>query len=122
MEDRFTFKGRIKEQSFGENPAALFVDGMDEPLARKFYEAADGCQVSVRYWISDKEKTKRELQENQMMVLVGAVDAEYRDRYSDITGYLWTDEELNIGGHDLGAELQSHLGKFVYLEMDVQLP
>jgi hypothetical protein len=32
---------------------------------------------------------------------------------------LWTDEDLNVGGHDLLEEIRSYLGKFIYLEVDV---
>src|SRR5437868_3327415 len=37
--------------------------------------------------------------------------------YSEITGYLWTDENLMVGGHDLLDELRSHKGSFVHLEI-----
>jgi hypothetical protein len=41
--------------------------------------------------------------------------ATYRGVLSEYTGYLWTDEDLMVGGHDLLAELKSHLGKFCHL-------
>ena len=117
--EQLIYKGFIKEASKGENDAALFIGEIEEPIAEVFEERIQGKQVSVRYWISDTEKTKEELTENMIMTMAGAVDADYSDRYSDVTGYLWTDEELKIGEHDLLAELQDNLGKFVYLEIDV---
>lgn len=42
---------------------------------------------------------------------------EYVDQYSEITGCLWTDEELKVGGHDLLAELDSYNGKYLVMEV-----
>lgn len=113
------YKGLIAENSKGENDEALFIGEIEEPIAYVFEEEIQGKQVSVRYWISDTEKTKEELDENMIMTLAGAVDADYGDRYSDIAGYLWTDEELHIGGHNLLSELRNYIGKFVYMEIEV---
>jgi len=117
--EQLIYKGLITESSRGENDDALFVGDMDEPIAYVFEEEIQGKQVSVRYFISDTEKTKEELTENLISTIAGSVDADYGDRYSDITGYLWTDEELNVGGHDLLEELRSNIGKYVYMEVDV---
>mgnify|MGYP001561316929 CR=1 FL=1 len=117
--EQLIYKGFITERSKGENDDALFIGDMEYPLAEEFETELQGKQVSVRYWISDTEKTKEQLQEGALKTLIGAVDADYGDRYSEITGYLRTDEELKIGGHDLLAELSSSKGKFVYLEIDV---
>lgn len=113
------YKGFIEEKPEGENDDALFIGEMEYPLAEEFRMELQGKQVSVRYWISDTEKTKEQLTESALLNIIGAVDAEYIDRYSEITGYLWTDEKLKIGGHNLLAELSSYKGKFVYLEIDV---
>ena len=113
------YKGLIAEQSKGENDYALFIGEMEEPIASEFEEEMQGKQVSVRYWISNTEKTKEELTENMIMAISGSVDADYGDAYSDYTGYLWTDEELKVGGHDLLDELRSNVGKYVYMEVDV---
>ncbi len=117
--EQLIYKGLITESSRGENDDALFIGDMDEPIAYVFEEEIQGKQVSVRYFISNTEKTKEELTENLISKIAGAVDADYGDRYSDVTGYLWTDEELNVGGHDLLKELRSEIGKFIYMEVDV---
>jgi len=119
--EQLIYKGVIREGSKGENEAALFIGETEEPIALEFEEEIQGKQVSARYWISDSEKTKEELTENTILTMVGAVDADYGDRYSDYTGYLWTDEELIIGGHDLLSELRSNIGRFIYLEIDVHI-
>jgi len=117
--EQLIYKGFIEEKCKGENYDALFIGDMEYPLAEEFERELQGNQVSVRYWISDAEKTKEQIQEGALKTIMGIVDADYGDRCSEITGYLWTDEELNIGGHDLLSELSSYKGKFVYLEIDV---
>ena len=52
-----------------------------------------------------------------MLKFIGGIEADFNPRYSEITGYLWTDEELNVGGHDLMAELKSNVGKWLILEI-----
>lgn len=113
------YHGFIFEKTYGENDEALFIGGMDEPLALAFHGEYDKGLITVRYWVSDKEKTKIELQESVLKKYFGALDCEYGDHYSEITGYLWTDEELKLGGHDLLDELRSHIGKYIYLEIEV---
>ena len=38
----------------------------------------------------------------------GEAHGELTPRYSEITGYLWTDEAGGIGGHDIIAMMMSH--------------
>lgn len=116
---KLTYKGLVTENTRGEYDDALFIGEMKEPIAYEFKKEIQGKQVSVRYWISNVEKTKEELTKNMIMTMVGAVDADYDDVYSENTGYLWTEEDINIGGHDLLAELRTNIGKFVYMEIDI---
>lgn len=113
------YKGIVKEDDYGENWDALFIGESNQPIAEIFEDDFVAKQVTVRYWTSDKEKTKEELQESALRKLFGDVNANYSDAYSEITGYLWTDEELNIGGHDLLEEIRSYLGKYIHLEVDI---
>jgi hypothetical protein len=114
------YSGFIIESVYGEDDDVLFIgENAECPIACVLEEEIAGKQVSVRYWISNKKKTKEELQESFLKELFGVVDASYTPRYSETTGYLWTDEELNIGGHDLLSELRSYIGKFIFLEIDV---
>ena len=113
------YKGLIVEGSKGENEEALFIGEIKEPIAYELKEKIQGKEVSIRYWISNIEKTKEKLTTNMIKTMVGAIDADYEDRYSENTGYLWTDEDINVGGHDLLSELRSSIGKFNYMEIDV---
>ena len=80
-----------------------------------------GRYLSVRYYLFDLELSEEEMREAWAAHVMGAGKAKYGMRYSDITGYLWTDNELKVGGHDLLAELASHLRHgpcFCQLEID----
>lgn len=114
-------RGKLEEDEYGENSSALFVSGSRKPIAKQLESILSWYKrkVSVRYWISEEERTLEQLEENQVMQVMGDAKARYGDRYSDLTGYLWTDEELNIGGHNLLKEFRSGLGKWLYLEITV---
>lgn len=112
------YKGKIRIGTYYPNDEALFVGEDSEPFIELWkYDFANRQQVSVRYWISESNKTLEQLQENQLLSISGASEADYGDRYSDITGYLWTDQDLKIGGHDLFNELIGHVGKYLYMEV-----
>lgn len=89
------------------------------PLADVLQHDICGKQVTVCYWITDQACTKDEAQEQFLKRLYGAAECEFYAHYSDITGHLWTDEELTIGGHDLIDELNSYVDKFVILDIEV---
>ena len=112
-------KGFITERVYMDNDEALFIGDMDSPISEDLMDEINEKQVSVRYWISHAIQTKKELTESFLKNLFGAVDVEYVTRYSEDTGYLWTDSKLNIGGHNLLDELEDNVGKYIYLEIDV---
>lgn len=101
--------GRLKTEPF-------------EPLAKRVYELASYGRrtVSVSYHITDGPLNADQLTELLIaklsgVSLAGDHDIEYFHRYSDLTGYLWTNEKLQIGGHDLIKELSTYLGKWCHL-------
>lgn len=81
--------------------------------------------VTVRYYICEEEMSLDEASETFIRKVLGLgevdgeMDAEYSVAYSDITGHLWTDEGINIGGHDLLEELYSYAGRYLILVVDV---
>jgi hypothetical protein len=118
-----TFAGWLSE-GYGESEEALVLgdpgNGVnDNPLVDTLESEIHGKQVTVRYWVTDQKVTREEAQEAFLESVFGAAVVDFHAHYSEITGYLWTDEELNIGGHDLLAELKSHIGKWLILEIDV---
>jgi hypothetical protein len=116
---RKIYQGIIREGDYGENYAAILLDGLDSPLAELVADDMDehGHYLTVRYFISDEPRTEAQLIEGLLQRLAGAADAKYEDVYSEYTGYLWTDQELEVGGHDLLAELEGNQGKFLWLEI-----
>lgn len=77
-----------------------------------------GCWASVSYYIADKVMNEDELQEIHLRVLLGDTQVGYGAHYSDLTGYLWTDEDFVVGGHDLIKEWRGLLGKFLYMKAE----
>ena len=114
------YAGRIVEGRHGENDDALFLEGSDgrgDPFAEQIQDDLEehGRYVTARYYLSDEERSTDQLLENQIRLLAGVAEADYSDYYSEYTGYLWTDEECVIGGHDLLAELLSNVGRYCHL-------
>lgn len=116
---QFIFSGLIQEKYYMNNEEALFVGDSEYPIVEEFEENFDERQVSIRYYISDTRKTKQELLEGLILNICGAVEAEYYDKYSECTGYLWTEENMVVGGHNLEQEIRSYVGKYLYLEVDL---
>lgn len=124
MTETKIYRGRIVVRDYGESTDVLFVDdGSDEydqePIAEQIADHmdADGRWLSVNYYITDEPHPQEELLEAWLRTVIGASDVEFTVAWSDVTGYLWTDEKINVGGHDLLAELVSHAGRFIHLEI-----
>jgi hypothetical protein len=119
------YAGWIKEGRDWENYTALYVG--DTVLAKAVVDDMDehGHWLSVRYGISPHEV--KNISEILLTVLErleggertpgGRIQIRYEHAYSDITGYLWTNEDLIVGGHDLLNELRSYKGKFAVIEI-----
>lgn len=114
-----TYAGQIYVGDYGDSLFVLFLSDEDQPLAQRIYDDIDEEMVTVRYWVSDKELSEEDIKNEFTRSLFGDCDAQFSPRYSEITGYLYTDEDINIGGHDLLAELSSFKGRWLLLEVDV---
>lgn len=91
-----------------------------------FFKQHVNCHfVTVRYILSSQHITDP----NDLLMLVsegmhsirGQVEAGVFHRYSDYTGYLWSDETMIVGGHDLHKELSeyAHQGNYIHMEITV---
>ena len=89
-----------------------------EPIARMISEDRDelGKFVTLRHVISDAETTIEEA-EARLLAFMDGDQVEYRDVWSDVTGYLWTEEHLKIGGHDVIEELRGNLTRYCVIEV-----
>jgi hypothetical protein len=118
VNEKRVYSGWIAEHDLGDATDILFLSEISEPLAEALQDDLHrfGDQVSVRYFVSDEKRFLDELQENLVRQIAGDAEADYGSNYSEITGYLWTDEELKVGGHDLLAELRTHKGRYCVLE------
>lgn len=119
---KIVYRGKIvKYCNEGEDDLVALQDA-DYPLAEDIADDIErhGRYLTARYYIHDskEEISKDDLPEAFLKSIYGAANACYMARYSEITGYLWTDEEINIGGHSLLEELRSHFGKWLYLEIE----
>lgn len=75
--------------------------------------------ITVRYYISDTQASIADLSDDLAKVLMGLGQSKFGAHYSEITGYLWTDEDLVVGGHDIVAELKSSIGKWLVMEINI---
>lgn len=119
MSKILVYNGLLCLHDYGEASDVLFLHNQKEPLAEILQDEISDEIVSVQYWITDQKCTRDEAQEQFLKKLYGSADVEFESHYSDITGYLWTDENICIGGHDLLSELTSNLDKWLILEIKV---
>lgn len=100
----------------------LYLSTLNIPLAEELENKISGKTVTVRYWTTDKQVTRNEAIKAFNEKLMGKVDCDFGAHYSEMTGYLFTDEEVNVGGHDLIERLRSYVGKFLILEIELHVP
>jgi hypothetical protein len=111
------FSGWISHHDWREGDA-LFLSNELEPLAHTLEYIINEI-VTIRYWVTDQVCTLTQAEEAFGRKLFGDTDVELDSVYSEITGYLWTNEWLRVGGHDLIDELMTHEGKYAILEVTV---
>jgi len=112
------FTGFLKEGCYGEADDIVLLNG--EPLAELLEdEGIHKKLINVTYYISDKEMTLEEAQLISVISITGLAKVDYEAHYSEYTGYLWTDEEFIVGGHDLLEELRTYSGKYLILNIEV---
>jgi len=113
-----TYTGLLAKHNTGEEDF-LFLSSVRRALADELQYKLNGKCVTARYWITDKECSKGEAIDGFIRRLHGDASCAFFSHYSELTGYLWTDEYCKIGGHDLIAELGSYVGKWLILELEI---
>lgn len=116
------YRGWLVAAPWGEAYDILYLTAdrahlEDDPLASVIEHDMwrYGQYLSVHYHIADVEQTTEQFDEALAHMLVGYTKADVGHHYSEITGYLWTDEKIQVGGHDLISGLHSYLGKYCQL-------
>ena len=113
------YEGFIEIREYPEEfEEILFLSTLNKPLAEELQYLANK-EVSIKYWICDKQITLDDAIESFVHKLYGTTKIEFEMHYSDYTGFLWTDEELMVGGHDLLTELKSYKGKYLILQVEI---
>lgn len=115
----YTIKGLLCIHHAEHDEDLLFLSSVKKPLASYFESIISNKKVSVQYWISDKEASEEELNKDFTKKLFGITKCEFGARYSEYTGYLYTDEFCKVGGHDLLSELYSFVGKWLILKIEI---
>lgn len=112
------YRGMLAVRDHSEAMDVLFLDDGD-PLAERISDDLEqhGRYASVRYWTSAAPMGDDKIAESAVRAMLGEADAQYFAHYSDITGYLWTGEDIMVGGHDLLEELKAQAGRYCLLEI-----
>ena len=113
------FNGLLSLHHSGDAQYVLFLSSCLNPLADELQQKIARKIVSIRYWITDKQVSKEAAQEQFIQTLCGRADSRFKSQYSEITGYLWTDEFCKVGGHDLIQILKTHVGNWLHMEIDL---
>jgi hypothetical protein len=117
------YAGKLMIGSNGHESDILFLDNdIENPLASNIYDDIidNGNYLSVCYYIYsvDAQKDIDALEVDFFKSLYGYGEIDYEVRYSEPTGYLWTDEKIKVGGHDLLKEFKSAIGKWIWLKIE----
>jgi hypothetical protein len=118
------FNGKIVEKRF--EPSEYYIG--DKPFLRTIFEELDIDPylnddikievVSLEYIISDNSLIDFEdAKEHEWLRANGYTEVELNYRYSDITGYLWTDEKMVVGGHDIMSILENEEGSYCVMKI-----
>lgn len=77
-----------------------------------------GREINLRYWITDKRVSAKELIDYTVLLQCGEVEVSHVATpysYSEYTSGVDYDINLKIGGHDLYKELSEKYGKYLYI-------
>lgn len=113
--ERFYLLSGMLDKSCCES-VHITVDG--EPLAELVEDFTEKF-LTVRYWITNEPIDLNKAIETTVEQTMGFGDCKFFIHHSDQTGYLWTDEDFKVGGHDMIAEMGSFIGKHVLMEIEV---
>jgi hypothetical protein len=118
------YRGWVKVCDLGESSDILQLFDDERQSGASLAESIEedisdlGHFLTVRYWTSDQKLEPDQIKEEFIKKIYGLGFAEFDVWYSEITGYLFTRESLEVGGHDLLVELKSIDGRYLHMEID----
>lgn len=119
--NKYNLRGKINFEGFltrdADECTAIQTEDENIIFAEFFEENLNNKQVSISYYISDKPLTREELEKQHIDKIMGIVKSSCYPVYSDITGYLWTEEDCKIGGHNLLKEINNYEGKYIDMQI-----
>lgn len=101
-------------------PLPKFIHTVDlDPLSTTIADdiEAHGQYLTVRYFTANQALSEEELTLDLIKTVSGAGESKYEMHYSDITGYLYTIDDTEVGGHNLHRELLGQVGRFCHLDI-----
>ena len=84
---------------------------------RKVRKSTTYKYASIQILTGDTPIDMDHIDETKIVSMEGYVNSHYYHRYSDYTGYLWTEEGFKCGGHDIPKILESHMGEYIHMEI-----
>lgn len=75
--------------------------------------------ASIRFITGKIPIDPTKVEETIIESIFGNAEAEYNHVYSDYTGYLWTDENFTVGGHNIPSILISHIDEYIHMEIEL---
>ena len=78
-----------------------------------------GSYASIQMLTGDTPIDMDHIDETKIVSMMGEVSSKYYHRYSDYTGYLWTEEGFKCGGHDIPKILRGHMEEYIHMEIEL---
>lgn len=73
-----------------------------------------GTIMTFQFHVASEPLSFHALQEDWIKTVMGLTTASFTHSYSDLTGYLWTNESIKAGGHDVLKEITDMMRPIEY--------
>jgi len=89
----------------------VLAEELNNLLTRLEYDCkrSEGISASITYHVTNVALNEDELILSMMKTMEGEPESKYGHHFSDLTGYLWTDEKFIINNHNVIDEIYSQV-------------